>query len=164
MLNQAQRDILKDAIFADPSLAALARAWDWDGLMAHYNTPGSGICWRSLVTNEEIVLVVDPEEYENISTLQHMQLQTLAANLTNGVRPYIPVLRTFFANIFTPTESPKTFAAIQNLWRRNMTPLEQLFAVGDGTTDSPSTLVVEGAIGAQELSDTTGKPEKVKAE
>lgn len=137
-------------------LFGMVAAQNWDGIVTYYNTIGSGICWKSSVDIPSVGLAFNAAEMGTRSAADSARLQVLALYLANGVRPYLADHRAFFDDIFSGTGGVNTRASLLALWKRSMTVLEQLFASGAGTNANPATLVIEGQISAQQVSDIVG--------
>lgn len=157
-LTAAQKVTLKASILADPTLAADVTAENWDNIAAAYNAPASPayIVWKSIVPIGEVGKTFNATELAGLTQLNTTRLQNLAQWLVSGVNPSLASVRQFFDDIFSGSGGANTRAALLALWKRSATRLEKLFATGTGSDASPATLVVEGAVSAQTVSDAIG--------
>ena len=88
-----------------------------------------------------------------LSSLNTQRLQNLAAWLASGVNPSLATIRQFFDDIFSGAGGANTRTALLALWKRSALRIEKLLATGTGSDASPATLVAEGTITAQQISD-----------
>lgn len=153
-LTTAQKTALKNDITAKQANGQpLAGVTDEQAIATYYNTSvGTYIVWKSAVTVRETGQVFDGAEWAGMTSANHTRLQTVAQYLMS-YSPAIAGVRAMFNDIWSGAGGTNTRAALLVLWKRAGNRLEALFATGTGTDASPATLVVEGTVTAQQISD-----------
>lgn len=162
-LTQAQRDVLRAAVLADPTIGGLdyvgtadndQTAADWLNAIASPDF----ILWKQAVTRHEIQ--VDTSEqgttftwggtaggYINRSQGERDAWKELF-NQTGSVDPSMPNVQTAFADIFSGTGAGavNNRAHIANMCRRRASRAEKLLAVGTGSVASPAKATSQGQV------------------
>jgi hypothetical protein len=149
MLTSAQLATLKADIQADQVLAAKPNNSDAAvDIAAAYNAAASPayVVWRNDITAREVVGSITASEFVALTAIkQNGLIIILLAGTVDGSNANI---RAAFTSIFTTGTSLTTLTA---LCKRNATRAEKLFATGSGTTGSPSTMAVTGALTASDI-------------
>lgn len=156
-LTTAQKITLKADIIAKQAVGQpLFGITDEQAIAAHYSALAvpAFVCYKSNVTIGETGKKFNGAEWATMTSANHSRLQTIAQWLPAGYNPTLQDIRDMFDDVWSG--KPLTLAALLALWKRNARVLEKLFATGTGTDLSPATFVVEGSIGAQEISDVIG--------
>lgn len=152
-LTTAQKNTLKADILADPALSAQVAAQNWDSIAATYSAViAAFIVWKNEVTIRQTGQVFNGPEWAGMTTANHTRLQSVAQYLMS-YSPAIQGVRDMFNDIWSGAGGANTRAALLVLWKRSATRVEKLFAQGTGSDASPATLVVEGTVTAQNISD-----------
>mgnify|MGYP000199104750 CR=1 FL=1 len=153
-LTTAQLQTLKAAIAAetDPTFVALRAANNEDGMASWYNGASTFIVWKSSVSITETGAAFNGSEWAGMTSANHTRLQTVAQYMST-YRPALADIRAMFNDIWSGAGGTNTRAALLALWKRAATRVEKVFATGTGTDATPGTLVFEGAIRAQTISD-----------
>lgn len=142
-LSSTQKCTLRADMDTHPELTAAIVAEDVAAIAVYYNTDSAGgeLCWRSFVSIDEIWNSMDWTEYQALSRSVQatFELLTQFGNLATGQEN----VRDGLAQIFAGPGQVNTRTALIAVAQRIMTRGELLFA---DTTNSPATLVVEGAI------------------
>lgn len=153
-LNAAQKLTLKADIIAKQAVGQPFFGITDDQVIASWYsataTPAF-IVWKSTVSINETGKKYNGSEWATMTSANHTRLQTIAQWLPAGYSPGLQDIRDMFNDVWSG--KTLTLAALLALWKRNARELEKLFAVGTGNDALPATLVVEGSIGAQEISD-----------
>jgi len=158
MLTQSQLQTLKAAILADPQLAAFPANSDGAYAIALLlNAPSATVVWKTSVPRNEVGKAFVATALAAITAGNNDKLNNFAA-WNDVVNPSRLDQRQFFDDVFSVAAGASTRAALLALWKRAATKLEALFATGTGTDGSPATLVVEGAIGYQEVEAARALP------
>lgn len=157
-LTLQQLQTLKADILADGTLAPLFTVGlNSDAaftIAAAYNLPSANAnnqCFRSSVSIAETGAAFNGTELAGLTSANQTRLQTLAVYFDSGYNASKPDVRQFFNDVFSGAGGTNTRANLATLWNRTMTRLEKLFATGTGSTASPATLVVEGAVSYQDV-------------
>jgi hypothetical protein len=158
-LTAAQLQTLKTDIAADATLNALPNTADANfSIAAAYNLAASPDfwVWRTRVSKDELVgsTSVDGTTFSWTGTgyITRSQGERDAFNAIfdgNGfVNPSMASVRQAFADIFSgnTAPAPANRAHLTTVARRKATRFEKVFATGTGSTASPATLLVEGAV------------------
>jgi hypothetical protein len=168
-LTFAQRQTLRADILAaadQPTIDART-AEDWGAVATIYNTIAAPAlwAWRSNVSRVEVYtkqndLAVSGEQTGffkwDVFKAQSATEQTAFIQMFMGDQANFSAqnLRDGIKEIFKGTAANLAMQAhILAVGRRTVTRLEKLFAVGTGTTASPSVMAVEGTVTAQQVSD-----------
>lgn len=159
-MTSTQKAAFKSDILANPDSGVQAKilVQDWDGIATFYSANASPafIVWKSIVVVAAVGDAINGTELAGLSSLNNTRLQTLVALSANGLNPSLANRRQFFDDIFSGAGGVLTRASLLALWKRSATRLEKLFATGTGSDASPATLVVEGTVNAQTVSDAMG--------
>lgn len=159
LTNSAQRTKLRNDILTKSApgqpLQVPVAAGDWDTVAVHYNSTSSFIAWRTRVPLQE---VADAQLNAELVTLTATNLDRFRAMMGIHSLGMVPTqdLRSAMENIWSGAAGTNTRVKIGltgTLWKRALSVIEALQATGTGTDANPGTIVVEGQIGAQELSD-----------
>jgi hypothetical protein len=159
-LTTEQQTTLRNAILADPVLAALTPSADNAFAIAEaykvISTPAF-IVWRSNVTADEIGNAWIGTDIDAMSALNMQRLQLLLASSLQGVFDMRRVdRRAGFENPFGTNQNNASRQAMRAVWKRSANRLEKLFATGTGSDAVPATMVVEGSIPYQEIQQIMG--------
>jgi len=151
MLTAEQRVTLKADILANSDALAFYSIGDLTGLAALYNESTSPlyVVWKTSVTTVEMHAAYVWAELDNLTQTKFNQLNLLLS--TGEINPSAANVRQGLNDIFTGPQLLNTRTALVTLSKRQATRIEKLFAVGDGTVASPSTMAVEGPIGYPEF-------------
>jgi hypothetical protein len=167
-LTAAQKATFKTNVLADPSLAAAVAAQDWDAVAAAYNAAASPAfwVWKTAVSKDEYLgsTSIDGTTFSFVGTgyITRAQGERDAWNAlfdANGfANPSRVNVRQAVADIFSgaTAPAPANRTHLLTVSRRTATRLEKLFATGTGSTAVPATLVVEGTVTSQVVSDAMG--------
>ena len=163
-LTPAQQQTLRDAIAADPQLAAQPMNADGHFAIAQaMNDTASPDfwVWRTSVTKDELVAKVGPDgttfSWTGAGYITRSQGERDAFNAIfdsrGAVNASLANVRQAFADIFSgnTAPAPANRTHLLAVSRRKATRAEKLFATGTGSTASPATLALEGALSAQEV-------------
>ena len=155
-LTTAQLITLKAAILAETDVAfvALRTANNEAGMASWYNADAAPvfIAWRTAVTTRETGQAFNGGEWAGMTGANHTRLQTVAQYL-ESYSPALSDIRAMFNDIWSGAGGTLTRASLLALWKRSAKRVEKLFAAGVGTDAAPASLVFEGAITAQHISD-----------
>lgn len=152
MLTAAQLAALKSHIDADPVLAALPMTHDGAYAVAEALNLASDpavIVWRTSVTQDEIMQNgFDWTRVDNLNVGAARVWEWMFNNERRTINPSKVNVRAGIDAVWKGTSADLAVrAAVYVHCKRSATRLEALFAVGAGTTESPSTMAVEGRIG-----------------
>lgn len=136
-------------------VAALAIRNDFR-LMELYNAPSGKIVWRSSVSKNEVGKAFVASALAAITAANNDKLANFVA-WNETVEPSRADQRAFFDDIFSVAAGATTRAALNALWRRPATRAENIFAVGTGTDASPASLVWEGVVSLNDISDALNR-------
>ena len=126
-------------------------------IAAYYNThTGAFFVWKSLVRISEIGDAINANELVGLTSLNLQRLQAIAAFSGGDLNPGLTDRRNSFDQVFSGAGGTITRPLLLALWKRTASRVETLFATGTGTNAVPATLVVEGLISAQNVSDVIG--------
>lgn len=157
-LTAPQRGTLKTAILADSTANAFYQNGDLQGLADYYNANAAPdfIVWRTSVAKDEYTNSVSAQgttfSWTGTGFITRSQGERDAWNAMFGtggtVNPSLAAVRQAFADIFSgaTAPAPANRTHLNNVSQRKATRLEKVFATGTGSTASPATLGVEGAI------------------
>lgn len=152
MLTQAQLATLKTAIMAetDPTFVQYRTNGQTPLMRDWFNSPAvpAFLVRRTYVESSEVGPVLNYVAVSNLTTANRDRATTFLALNQAGFKPTADV-ESYWDTTFGGTlggEGANTRTALQNLWRRQATRGERLFATGTGTQLSPGTLVFEGDI------------------
>ena len=158
-LTDAQQQTLAAAIRASSNVtvvAALAQRND-TALTEYYNAASSAIVWKTRVSNDDIGDAMNGSEVAGLSSL-NMQRAQMLANYSSGYQnPSRADRRAAFDQIFSGAGGATTRTALAALWRRPASNAEILFAICPCTTQTPGTLVWEGPVSLNDISDALNK-------
>lgn len=153
-LSTAQLQTLKAAIAAEttPAFVTLRQAGNENGMAAWYNGASTFVVWKNSVSIIETGQAFNGAEWAGMTAANHTRLQTVAQYL-QSYKPGLADVRAMFNDIWSGAGGVTTRANLLALWKRFATQGEKVFATGTGSDASPGTLVVEGALTAQNISD-----------
>lgn len=155
MLTDAQKATLKAYIAAQPDLAVFPDTADGAYEIAQrLNAATSHVVWRSSVPTAEIAAAISYVALDAMTIASQDRLKTFYVLNPVSFDPSRADIRSYFAGTFSGAlggQGQATRDALEARWRRTATRLEQLFAIGTGSTSQPATLVVEGTISYQEV-------------
>lgn len=148
-----QKATLKAAILSetDPAFVALRNAGDEQGMADWWNTFTTFVVWRTSVPLSEVVAEVDGVELVGLTTTKLAAYQSLL--LAGAVNPSKTRIRAGFDQVFSGAGGNITRPLLLALWKRFARRIGRLYATGTGTDASPGTLVFEGTVNAQNISD-----------
>ena len=147
-LNPTQKLTLKNAILAEPAVAAFVAAGDDGSIASYYNQPSTFIVYRDSVQTSEIGKAVMYAAIGAMTTANATRVQLFHQMNPESFKATADI-EAFFADTFGGALAGAGQAsrdALVALWRRAATRAEALFATGTGTTNSPGDLVVEGTL------------------
>ena len=155
MLTPAQQVTLKAFVEADPVLNLIPQTQDGAYEIGQRLSDAADpeyVIWRSDVGADEIGNAWIGTDIDGMSGLNMQRLQLLLASSSVGVFDMRRIdRRAGFENPFGASVNNGSRVAMRAVWKRSANVLEKLFATGVGTTESPSTTVVEGSLGYQEV-------------
>jgi hypothetical protein len=152
MLNASQLQALKTHMLTIPELQAAIAAGDDMALAAYYNaekTPAF-VVWRTRIMPAEYVQAITWTEVDTLTVGKARIWEWLTSNQSQAINAALLNVRQGISDAFASAATTRT--ALTALAKRNATVLETLFATGTGTTATPATLVIEGAINYAEIS------------
>lgn len=155
-LTTAQKITLKADIIAKQAVGQpLFGITDDQAIAAWYSATASPafIVWKNSVTTREIGEAMNSSEVGGLTTANTSRLQVMQMYSGGVFNPSKADTRAGFDGVFSGAGGVLTRAALLALYKRSAKQLEKLFATGTGTDAVPATLVVEGSITAQEVSD-----------
>lgn len=127
-MTPAQLSTFKAHILANAALVAERAASNHSGIAAHYNSAGTGVVWRPLITAAELNTAVVWTEYATLTAvLQNCFQAMIAAGSVDGTNTNI---RAGFASIFAGTGAAVTRANLVTLAQRVPTKLEMVYMTG----------------------------------
>lgn len=154
-LTTTQLQTLKTLIASVPAWAALPNdSTAAQTIAAQLNLPASPdyIVWRTDVRADEIGNAWSGTDIDGMSALNMQRLQLLLASSAGGTFDMSRAdRRAGFENPFGANTSNASRVAMRAAWKRKATVIEKLFATGTGSDASPATMVVEGAIGYDDV-------------
>jgi hypothetical protein len=149
-LTTAQLQALKADVAADAVLGPLPRTEDNAQRIADaYNQPAAPAytVWKTDLNTDDINNAVDWTEVTALTTNPLLAFQALKTqSRIDGSRASI---RNAFNQIFKAASAPNSNAGLLAAAKRPATRFEKLFATGTGSTASPGTMAVEGALDRQ---------------
>lgn len=173
MLTQAQIDLLKPVVQADPTASALALAADDVGLAAWLNGASTKTVWRTDVPVQEIFEAIiwanmTPASAPDGTALwtnrnlqcqsKQLALQTMLvgreslnaskANIRAGLQDSL----TAVPSKADGTTQAAGWVAVQEVMKRTATIAEASLSSGTGTSASPATMTFEGLVSYSEAS------------
>lgn len=180
-LTTAQKQTLKAAILAETNTAfvALRNANDEQGMADFYNAQSTFVVWQTSVAIDTITDAIDWARMTPAQAipatgtdailqwqaralmcqgkqfnLQNLLIgkQSIAASRAN-IRAALQDCLTALPSTAAGTNQSAGWTAVQASMQRTCTVGERLFATGTGTTATPGSLVVEGTVSAQDISD-----------
>lgn len=156
MLNAQQLLALKNDIIANPTYDAMRLIGQDQELADIYNTPTATICWRTSVTQDEIMQNgFNWTRVDNLSIGKARIWEWLFDNSEKIINPSKANVRDGIDQTWIGTAADLAVrAVIYTHCKRPATKLESLFATGTGTDASPATFAVEGFISVSEMSTT----------
>lgn len=148
MLTDAQLPILRAAIFASPTAAALLAAGNAAGLRAHLNeaTSPAFICWRTAVSQDEIMQNgFDWVQVDNLTVGKARIWEWLFDNEANVINPSKANVRAGIDEAWKgTTQMLAVRAAVYTHCKRAATNAEKMLASGTGTDATPALFAFEG--------------------
>lgn len=157
-LTQAQADIAKAAILADPILGPLTSGpgTDYQAIAAAMSAEATPafVVWRTNVTRAELqdMDTFDWTVVDNLSTGSKFRIWEWMFGTTGSINPSKANIRAGIAATWVGNASLVAVqTAVLNACKRNATRLEKLFATGTGSSGSPAVLVVEGGLTLSEV-------------
>lgn len=180
-LTTAQQQTLKAAILAETNatFVALRDANNEQGMADFYNAQSTFVVWQTSVPIDTITDAIDWARMTPAQAipatgtddilrwqarallcqgkqfnLQNLLIgkQSLAASRAN-IRAALQDCLTALPSTASGTNQSAGWTSVQTAMQRTCSLGERLFATGTGTTASPGTLVVEGVVSAQDISD-----------
>jgi hypothetical protein len=142
--------------------AASLNAGDAQLIAEYYNLLGPAnthTVWKTLVTITQVGDKINGTELAGLSSLNSTRLQTVVILSAGGVNPSLLDRRQFFDDIFSGAGGATTRANLLALWKRLCRNVEKVFATGTGSDASPATLVFEGSVSGNDISDLHGLPD-----
>jgi hypothetical protein len=162
ILTTAQLTTLKNAINAetDPTFVGYRNANNDDGMASFYNVLASPsfTVWKSFVTITDTGKQFVGTEWAGMTSANHTRLQTVSQWLNAGYSPALADIRAMFDDIWSGAGGTQTRAKYLAFWKRFATRGEKLYATGTGSDAVPATLVCEGDITSQNISDARRLP------
>lgn len=155
-MTPAQLTTLKAAIAADPVLAAYPDTSDGAFDMALYLGTASSptfVVWRTNVTRDEVTSEgFDWTQVDNLTTGQARIWDLLFDNQSRAINAGDAGKRAGLAECWKGTAAKLAVGTfVLSRCKRPATRGERLFATGTGSDASPGSLVIEGAIGYQDI-------------
>lgn len=147
---QAERDQLKTAILAEPSIQTCVLQGQ-DGCVANWlNSESTFVVWRTSVTKQEIYQTPDWDwtRVDNLTTGEARIWTEMFDNTNHSFNPSFAKVRAGIEEAWKGTAQDETLKAnsIYPKCKRNATNAEKVFSTGTGTTLSPGTLTFEGRV------------------
>jgi hypothetical protein len=163
-LTSAQKLVIRNAIAADPVLAALPNNSDGSvEIAAALNLDASPDFWvyKTRLAREDVVGGTSGDgttfTWAGAGYITRAQGERDAFSeifALGSCNPSMPNVRAAFTDIFSGTgNAAANRTHIANVQRRKASRFEKLFATGTGSTASPATLVLEGPISYQEIDE-----------
>lgn len=156
MLTDAQKQALAAAIRAstDPAVVAALAIRDDVTLVTWCNAPSAFIVWKSRVTQDEIMQNgFDWVRVDNLSVGKARIWEWLFDNAQSSINPSKPNVRAGIDECWKGTAADLAVrAAVYVHCKRPATNAEAVFATGTGTDATPGDLVLDGNVGATEMS------------
>jgi hypothetical protein len=160
-MNQTQLTTLKTAIFAsvDPAVIAARQISDDTALAALYNLPSTYIVWKTSLTRIVAMSVgFDWTAVDNLTNGQARIWDYLFENDSRAMNPADSSQRDGLAECWKGNAAKlANQVSILALCKRDATEYEKVFASGTGTTLTPGTMTLTGAVTAQSISDALVK-------
>lgn len=122
-----------------------------DVFAPYYNAIASPefIVWRTNVSTYDIRNVIVWAEYDTLSVSKQNAFQLLISNgIVNAASANV---RQGIQSIFAAPGQSGNLAAMIAISKRTARRIEQMFATGTGTTQSPGTMVFEGMVSYQDI-------------
>lgn len=143
-----QITILRAACFADPVAAAFFQPRDNVGLCAYLNQNSAFIVWRTLVTQDEIMLNgFDWARVDNLSVGKARIWEWLFNNSQKAFNPSKANVRAGIDQAWAGTAADLAVrAAVYTHCKRPARISEKMLATGTGTAANPGLLTVEGEL------------------
>ena len=161
MLTTSQQTTLRNFIIADQVLSAFPH--NVDGAYAIADALAleawpAHIVWRTSVSQDEIMQNgFDWTRVNNLSVGSARCWEWLFANETRSINPSKANVRAGIDEVWKGTAADLAVrAAVYGHCKRPANVLEKLFAVGEGTTATPSVMTVEGRLAYRDVLDAMG--------
>ncbi len=156
-LTNAQLQTLKASIQAEttPAFVAMLAANDESGMAAWYNEASPSVCWRTRVTQDEIMQNgFDWVQVDNLSVGKARIWEWMFANPTRSFDPSKANVRAGIDECWKGTSAMLAVrAAVYVHCKRIASRIENLYATGTKTEANPGTFAWEGQCTAQLISD-----------
>lgn len=148
-MTPAQLTTLKNAIVADSAFNGLVNNTDGASVVAAaFNAIAvpDFIVWRTDIKSSEIVAAVVGTEFAALTAIKQTALMFVIS--PGVVDASSPNVQNDFSAIFS---AGPTLTALAALAKRQATRFEKLFATGTGSTASPGTMVLQGAVSIDDV-------------
>ena len=158
-LTTSQLQALKADIIADATLNAFPNNSDGAFEIAKaYNLLANPayIVWKTNVSTVDIRSVLVWSEFDALSVSKQNAFTFLCSN--HIVNAALANVRQGIQSIFTGPGQAGNLAALIAVAKRSATRAEKLFATGDGTNGSPSTMGWEGVLSLQDVETARNLP------
>jgi hypothetical protein len=159
MLTNTQLETLKADILADPAFSSVPMTADGDFEIAQaYNllSAPAFTVWRTNVFAPEIKGAVVWTEYIGLGAAEKSTFELM---ISDGILDGSDVnIRQGIQDIFSGAQAAATRAALTELAKRVATRAEALFSTGTGTSGSPGTMAVEGALSYFDIGSARSLP------
>lgn len=157
-LTDSQKAIVHADMIANPALATYISVGDDTALANYYNATAvpDYIVWKSSVRKDEILLstTFDWTRVDNLTTGKSRIWDMMFDNTAKTINPGNSNIRAGIDATWVGTAADLAVrASVYEKCKRPATLLEKLFAIGSGTTVSPSILAYEGKISPAEISE-----------
>lgn len=148
MLTDPQLVAVRAAVFATPEAAALLAAGSSAGLRDYLNTASATICWRTAVSQDEIMQNgFDWTRVDNLSVGKGRVWEWLFANEERAINPSKANVRAGIDQVWQGTAADLAVrAAIYVHCKRAATNAERMLATGTGTNAAPALFTFQGEI------------------
>ncbi len=148
MLTDTQLVTLRAAVFATPEAAALLAAGNSAGLRDYLNTASAAICWRTAVSQDEIMQNgFDWTRVDNLSVGKGRVWEWLFVNESRAINPSKANVRAGIAQVWQGTAADLAVrAAVYVHCKRAATNAERMLATGTGTDAVPAQFSFQGEI------------------
>ncbi len=148
-----QLSTLKAAVIADPTLSAVGR--NDTELARLLNLPTAFICWRTLVSQDEIMQnEFDWVRVDNLSIGKARIWDWLFYNAQRAINPSKPNVRAGIAECWKGTAADLAVrAAVLAHCKRAATRAEGILATGAGTDANPGLFDFEGSVSINDIGE-----------
>jgi hypothetical protein len=155
MLSTEQMLALKAYINSQPDLSSYPNNTDGAFDIARLlNAATNHVVWRTRVVTEDVGNSINYVALSALTTANRDRLTTFFILNREDFDPSRADIRAYFADTFSGAlggQGQATRDALEALWRRPANRIEQVFAVGTGTSQSPASLTFEGEVSYQEV-------------